>query len=128
MQNGKFAIRKIFTPAFYALFNYTNVNHLLMHLLLNSQEHNTIYTTVKALTENTGLSTRTIRTCIAKLINSGDISLEGTNKYSVFSLLKYDDYIIKPMINDKPFFYKCTCSMCHRKRSVYEGKLKELVQ
>jgi len=112
----------IFKPAFFALLNYSNVNQLLVYCLLNSHDHETLYTTATMITAETGLSRRTIRTCLDKLVKSGEISMETTNKFSIISLLKFNDYINKSAIIDKPYFYYCSCMMCHRKRAIHEGK------
>ena len=48
----------------------------------------------KALSAETGLSERNVRTCIGKLIKSGELTIKTTNKNTVFTLnnwIKYQD-------------------------------------
>ena len=93
-----------------------------MYLLINANDSKALFKSVNDIAQATGLSIRTIRTCLNKLEAVGEITVKTTNRFSFINLLKYDDYIIKSGINDKPYFYYCTCSMCHRKRAVYEGE------
>ena len=46
----------------------------------------------KALSDFTGISERTIRTCLKRLEETNEISIKTTNKYSVITILKYDSY------------------------------------
>lgn len=46
----------------------------------------------QALSEATGLSVRTIRTCLGRLIQTGEITIKSTNKFSVITICKYDSY------------------------------------
>lgn len=46
----------------------------------------------QALSEATGLSVRTIRTCLGRLIQTGEITIKSTNKYSIITICKYDSY------------------------------------
>jgi len=77
--------------------------HLFTHLLLsaNQEENNWQGVTVKrgqlitgldSLKKDTGISTQTLRTCIARLKSTGEITSESTNKFRIITLLKYEEY------------------------------------
>ena len=74
-----------------------------MHLLLtaNSKEKEYKRTTIKrgqlttsygALAERLGLSVRNIRTALKNLQDEGEIDKQTTNKYTLITICKYDDY------------------------------------
>lgn len=60
-------------------------------------------TSIKRLQELTGLTSRQIRTSLDKLQKSGEIDKQTTNRYSVITIKKYDDYqdIDKQMTNKR---------------------------
>lgn len=49
-------------------------------------------TSLKRIHENTGLTYREIRTSLDKLQKSGEIDKQTTNKYSIITIKKYNDY------------------------------------
>jgi len=118
-------LHNIFTPAFNTLLNYSNVNHLLMYCLINANDSKALFKSINDISIATGLSSRTIRTNLNKLVKSGEIFIKTTSEHHLIRLLKYDDYIIKSGINDKPYFYKCTFGPCIRKRAAYDHKQKQ---
>lgn len=76
---------------------------LWMHLLLKASscdrqwmgmtiERGQLVTTLKELSDETGLSTQQIRTCIEKLTNNKQINKQTTNKYSVITICNFDTY------------------------------------
>ncbi len=51
--------------------------------------------TRKELSETLGISEQSIRTCLSRLEESGEINRQITNKYTVITLCKFDTYQIK---------------------------------
>ena len=49
-------------------------------------------TSLKRIHENTGLTYQQIRTSLSKLEKSGEINKQTTNKYSIITINKYNDY------------------------------------
>jgi hypothetical protein len=49
-------------------------------------------TSIKALSNEVGLSEQQTRTALKKLISTSDITSKTSNKYSVISIVKYDSY------------------------------------
>lgn len=45
-----------------------------------------------SLSENTGISAQSIRTCLKKLKSTSEITIKSTNKYSIITIVKYNDY------------------------------------
>ena len=52
-------------------------------------------TSLSSLTDITGISTRTLRTCLQRLKNTGEIEVKVTNKYSLITINKYDSYQVR---------------------------------
>jgi len=42
--------------------------------------------------EKTGISEQCLRTCLKKLESTGEIDIKSTNRYSVITILNYDEY------------------------------------
>ena len=42
--------------------------------------------------KDTGISVRTIRTCLERLKSTSELSVKTTNKYSIITICKYDSY------------------------------------
>ena len=49
-------------------------------------------TSVAMLVEETGLSTKNIRTSLEKLKRTGDVAIEAANAYSLVTIVNYSDY------------------------------------
>jgi uncharacterized phage protein (TIGR02220 family) len=45
-----------------------------------------------ALSEQTGISQQSIRTCLTRLERTGEISVKSTNKFSIITICNYDKY------------------------------------
>lgn len=84
-------------------YNHSEMVHLFIHLLLKASPTDKVWQGIKIgrgqlitgrqkLCADTGISERTIRTCLARLVSSGEISIKTTNKYSVITICKYADY------------------------------------
>lgn len=80
-----------------------NMVALWVHLLLeaNYKENNwkgiqlpkgTFPTSTKSLSEKTGLSVQQTKTCLKKLQLTNEITIKSTNKYSLITINKWDEY------------------------------------
>ena len=90
-----------------SFYKYPNCAHLALHLLLsaNWQDNKTIWNrkemTIKrgqlitgrlSLSQATGISEQSIRTCLRILGGAGFISQKSTNKSTIITICKYNDY------------------------------------
>lgn len=84
--------------------------HLFLHLLLSANhkdkswrgimiKRGQLLTGRKKLAENAKLSEQSIRTSLKRLKSTNEISIKSTSKYSIITLMKWDEYQIK---DDKP--------------------------
>ena len=84
-------------------FTCVNVAHLFTYLLLtvNHKESCWMGTIVKPgqtitsyqqLANATGLSVQNVRTALKKLVRTGDITVETTNKFSLVSVVEWEKY------------------------------------
>ena len=84
--------------------------HLFIHLLLNANTHDRswrgqticrgqLVTGRLKLSEATGISERTIRTCLQRLIDTKEITIKTTNKFSVVTICNYETY--NPLQDDE---------------------------
>ncbi len=108
----------IFTTQFLSLWNYSNINYVLIYCLLSAGDGNKFQTSVTEITKATGISTQSVRTCLKNLIKSSDIMIEPTNRNSEITVLKYHDYLIK---NPNT----CTFSSCIQAKSAHEYRLND---
>jgi hypothetical protein len=84
---------------------------LFIRLLLLAQYHPLKYhgidinrgeliTGLESLSENTGISVQSLRTCLRKLITTKEITRRSTNKFSIITICNYDKYqIVESVIN-----------------------------
>lgn len=82
----------------------TNTKALFIHLLLNTNhadyktnKGNIIkkgycQTSVRKLSEETGLSIQNVRTCLKKLESGNQIKINNTNKYSIIEIINWEKY------------------------------------
>ena len=86
--------------------------HLFLHLLLKANAEDRrwqgmvirrgqLITSYDSLHTQTGLSVRTLRTCITILINTGEIERKTTNKFSIITICNYESYQCAEFGNDK---------------------------
>jgi len=84
----------------------SNMVHLFIHLLLSANHEKgkwqgieisrgQLVTGVHTLSERTGISTRSVRTCLSKLKMTGELTSTATNKYSLITIVKYEEYQFK---------------------------------
>lgn len=86
--------------------------HLYIHLLL-SANHTTVkwqgvtvkrgqlVTSISQLSKNTGLSVQSIRTCLARLKSTSEITIEATKAYTLITICNYGRYIEKDSESNK---------------------------
>lgn len=60
-----------------------------------------LVTSLNSLNEATGISLRSIRTCLERLKNTGEIEEKTTNKFRIITICDYDSYQDKGTFNDK---------------------------
>ena len=92
--------------------NDPNMVALFIYLLLNANFKDTVWKGVqlkrgqlifgrqKASLE-TGISVRTIRTCLMRLKSTNELSVKTTNKYSIITICKYSSYQSKIKDSDQ---------------------------
>ena len=84
-------------------YNDTNTKTLFIHCLLKANweekkwkgiliERGTFITSFQCLSEETNLSVKQVRLCISKLESTKEIVKKGTNKYTLLTIVKYDEY------------------------------------
>lgn len=84
-------------------YSDTNMVRLFLHLLLkaNSSDRRwqgrevprgSLVTSRATLEAETGISQKTIRTCLARLIATGEIEVEATNRFSLVTICNFDNY------------------------------------
>lgn len=77
--------------------------HLFLHLVLNANvndktwrgvniKRGQLVTSLITLNAQTGISIQTLRTCLNRLVESGEITQKSTNKYRIITICKYDSY------------------------------------
>ena len=77
--------------------------HLFLHLLLEANHEDKkwqgiivkrgqLVTGRQALSRDTGISVQTIRTCLKRLQQTGEIIQKSTKKFSIITLCNYEDY------------------------------------
>jgi len=84
-------------------FKTPNMYHLFSYMLLSANNKDNswqgitvmkgqLVSGVKSLSENTGISAQSIRTCINKLKSTGEITIQSTNRYSIITICNYESY------------------------------------
>ena len=87
-------------------YHKSEMVHLFIHLLLLANHEEKVWqgnivkrgqciTGRKQLSKDTGISQQTIRTCLTKLKLTNEIATKSTNKFSLITILNYNDYQIK---------------------------------
>lgn len=101
MENGFISLdRKIMEWEWY---QDVNTKAVFIHCLLKANWKDGIFmgkvihrgsfvTSRKTLAKELKLGEQTIRTCLEHLKSTNEITIEPTNKYSVITIVKYDDY------------------------------------
>jgi len=93
-------------------FNVSEMVHLFIYLLLNANheegnwrginiKRGQILTGLNSLNEKTGISIRTLRTCLDRLEKTKEIDRQTTNKYSIITICNYESYQGEKLNSDK---------------------------
>ena len=80
-----------------------NMFRLFLHLLLiaNTEDRKwkgvevrrgQVVVGIASLSERLCISTKILRTCIDKLVRGGELGKQTTNKYTIITICKYEDY------------------------------------
>lgn len=91
-------------------FDIAEMVQLFLYLLLNANYKDVVWrgVTIKRgqlitsrdkMCKDLRLTDRKIRTCLSRLKTTGEISIKATNKYSVITICKYDEYQSDDVIN-----------------------------
>ena len=110
MQDGWIKIYRRFED--WEWFQSPEMVQLFICLLLNASpkqkrwkgiviERGQLITSYESLHNRTGLSIRTLRTCLSRLEETGEIERETTNKFSIITISNYDSYQDGNSENDK---------------------------
>jgi len=86
-------------------FKISEMVHIFIYLLVNANHQDgefqgisikrgQILTGRKSIFEKTKISEQTIRTCLTRLERTHEITIKSTNKYSIITICKYEDYQI----------------------------------
>jgi hypothetical protein len=89
-----------------------NMVHLFIHLLLSANhkqkewqgmiiERGQLVTGLHSLKLQTGISTRSLRTCFERLKSTGELTIKTTNKFRIVTLTNYDSYQEADGLTDK---------------------------
>ena len=84
-------------------FNISEMVHLFVFLLINANHQDgewrgvivkrgQILTGLNSLNKSTKISFQTLRTCLKRLEKTREINIQSTNKYSIITICKYEDY------------------------------------
>lgn len=94
-------------------YSDTNTVRLFVHILLRVHFSETVWkgvvigrgsmvTSVQSLSQETGLSVQQTRSALRHLLDSGQITCETTNRYSVLTVVNYDDFRYRNEQDNKP--------------------------
>lgn len=89
-----------------------NMYHLFSHLILSANhkdgrwkgidvKRGQVITGRKSLCEQTGISERSIRTCLSKLKATSEVTIKTTSKFSIITICNYEEYQSKEEKSDQ---------------------------
>jgi len=102
MESGGFIkIHRIMTK--WQWYQNSKMVHILIHFILSANHAERKWQGItllpgqfisgrKAISKVTGLSEKSIRTCIKKLEKCGEVATKTANRFTVFTLLKWEEY------------------------------------
>lgn len=84
-------------------FTFPNAFHVFSYLIIIAQRESTLWqgiklergsaiTSIKQISFGTGVSEMSVRTCLKKLKQSGDINIQTTHKFSIVTICNFDKY------------------------------------
>lgn len=93
-------------------YNDSNMVHLFLHILLNANhkpnrwrgmelQRGQYLTGRKKLSKETGISERTVRTCLERLKSTNELTIKTTKQFSIITVCNYDKYQDKDLITDQ---------------------------
>jgi hypothetical protein len=131
--NGWIKLHRKFTD--WEWFNISEMVHLFIYLLINANnkdgewrgisiKRGQILTGLNSLNKNTKISIQTLRTCLKRLENTKEINIKSTNKYSIITICKYDDYQIDQQADNTQTNKQLTINQqtTNNKQEYKEGK------
>lgn len=101
MDNGWIKLHRKFLD--WEWFNIDHMTKVFLFLLLSANHEDKewqgrvikrgqLVTGRDSLSKKTGVSHQSIRTCITRLKSTSEITIESTNKYTIITITKYEDY------------------------------------
>ena len=104
MENGYIRIHRKLEK--WEWYTDSKMVHLFLHLLLRANHEDgkwqgyeikrgQLITGLFALKASTGISTQSLRTCLERLKSTNEITIKTTNKFSLITILHYNDYQAK---------------------------------
>ena len=89
-------------------YNDSEAVHLFLHILLKANHKNknwrnktikkgSFITSLKSLNSETNISNQRIRTILKRLESTKEISIKSTNKYSIITVIKYNEYQVEEL-------------------------------
>ena len=92
-------------------FSDRKMVQLFMYLLLSANYEDSqwrgrvvkkgqLITGRKKLSSKTGISERSIRTCLERLVKSGEITIEATNKFTIITVCNYNECLTPSVDTD----------------------------
>ena len=101
LKNGFVKIQRSITN--WRWYKDVNTFHVFMHLLFKANyephefmdmtvQRGQLVTSIQHLADETGISYRSVRTALSHLKTTGEVTVKTNNKYSLITLLSYDEY------------------------------------
>ena len=92
-------------------YDDTNMVRLYLHLLLSANfersrwhgrtiEIGQLITRIKKLSSETGISEWSVRTCLGRLVKSGEITIQPTNKFTIITVCNYNECLTPSVDTD----------------------------
>ena len=93
-------------------FDKSEMVHLFIYCLLNANfepkkwhgitvERGSFLTSLTTINRQTGISQRTLRTCLDRLKSTNELTIKTTNRYTLITICKYDSYQVDTLESDK---------------------------
>jgi predicted transcriptional regulator len=93
-------------------YNNSYMVHIFIHLILSANhkdqkwkgiliKRGQVLTGLNELHKSTGISVRSIRTCLSRLHKTGEIDRQSDNRFSIITICNYEEYQNKDELFDK---------------------------
>lgn len=107
MEHGWIKLHRIFTD--WEWYHDSRMVHLFLHLIISANNRDgewrglavkkgQLITGRKEICNKTGMSEQSIRTCLSRLKSTNEITIKSTNKYSIITITKYEQYQSQPQL------------------------------